>query len=140
MSLHCTFSVDQYSFALPVEDVQEVLRGLGLTRVPLSRPEVRGLINLRGQIVTAIDLRRRLGLPERNADGCRMNVLVATAGGTVSLLVDRIDDIVDVDDAAVERPPETVQGDVRSLIRGACKLKGRLLLLLDTVRTVTLPS
>ena len=61
----CTFRLDDLSFGVPVEQVQEVLRCQPMTRVPLAPAVVRGLINLRGQIVTAFDLHRRLGLPER---------------------------------------------------------------------------
>jgi len=116
--------------------VQEVIRYQEMTRVPLAPKVVRGLINLRGQIVTAIDLRRRLELAERPADRLPMNVVVRGDDGAMSLLVDEIGDVVEVQEDSFERPPETLNGVARDLIRGAYKLKDRLLLMLDTEKTV----
>jgi purine-binding chemotaxis protein CheW len=133
---YCTFYLDGHCFGLDVLQVQEIIRYQDMTRVPLASSVVRGLINLRGQIVTAIDLRRRLELAERPADHMPMNVVVQTDDGAVSLLVDEIGDVLEVSDALFERPPETLKGPARELIRGAYKLKDRLLLVLDTERTV----
>ena len=132
----CTFFVDGHYFGIDVLQVQEVIRYQEMTRVPLAPPVVQGLINLRGQIVTAIDLRRRLGLSERPADQLPVNVIVRTDDGAVSVLVDEIGDVLEVSDKLFERPPETLQGSARQLIGGAYKLKDRLLLILDTERTV----
>src|SRR5262249_50700755 len=107
---YCTFFVDGHYFGLDVRKVQEIIRYQEMTSVPLAPPEVRGLINLRGQIVTAIDLRRRLELHERRADELPVNVIVHTDDGAVSLLVDEIGDVLEVSEKAFERPPETLQG------------------------------
>jgi purine-binding chemotaxis protein CheW len=133
---YCTFYVDGLYFGLDVLRVQEIIRYQEMTRVPLASPMVRGLINLRGQIVTAIDLRRRLELADRPADQLPFNVVVQTDDGAVSLLVDEIGDVLEVPEKLFERPPETLKGTARELIRGAYKLKDRLLLILDTDRTV----
>ena len=132
----CTFSVDGLFFGVEVLQVQEVIRYQEMTPVPLAPAVVNGLINLRGQIVTAIDLRRALGLTERPAGSLPMNVVVRTDDGVVSLLVDEIGDVLNVDEASFERPPETLSGTARELITGVYKLKERLLLILDTVRAV----
>jgi len=95
---------------------------------------------LRGQIVTALDLRRRLELREREAGQRPMNVVVRTDDGVVSLLVDEIGDVVEVDQESFEPPPETLRGVARELVRGVYKLKDRLLLLLDTERVVNLDA
>src|SRR4051794_12779286 len=116
--------------------VQEIVRPQEMTRVPLAPHVVRGLINLRGQIVTAIDLRRRLDLEDRPADQLPVNVVVRTDDGAVSLLVDEIGDVLQVADQLFERPPETLKGTARELIRGAYKLQDRLLLILDTEQAV----
>src|SRR5580700_3814031 len=129
---YCTFYVDGHYFGLDVLRVQEVIRFQQMTRVPLASPVVRGLINLRGQIVTAIDLRRRLELSDRPAGQLPLNVVVQTDDGAVSLLVDEIGDVLEVPEKLFERPPETLRGAVRELIRGAYKLPDRLLLILDT--------
>jgi purine-binding chemotaxis protein CheW len=133
-----TFVLDGLFFGVEVLKVQEVIRYQEMTRVPLAPPEISGLINLRGQIVTALDLRRRLELHPRPADQLPMNVVVRTDDGAVSLLVDEIGDVVEVSEESFERPPETIRGVARELIRGVYKLKERLLLILDTEKTVTL--
>jgi purine-binding chemotaxis protein CheW len=135
-----TFELDGHLFGIEVTEVQEVIRYQPMTRVPLAPKEILGLINLRGQIVTAMDLRRRLALPDRPAGQLPMNVVVRTADGWVSLLVDEIGDVVEVTDTAFERPPETMTGVARSMIQGAYKLEDRLLLVLDINRTVALPN
>ena len=128
---YCTFFLGTDYYGIDVLHVQEVIRYQEMTRVPLAPPVVRGLINLRGQIVTAIDLRRRLGLPDRPAGQLPVNVVVQTSDGAVSLLVDEIGDVLMVPEAAFERPPETLRGPTRGLIRGAYKLADRILLALD---------
>jgi purine-binding chemotaxis protein CheW len=131
----CTFFLNGLYFGVEVTHVQEVLRYQPMTRVPLAPPTVHGLINLRGQILTAIDLRRRLDLPARTGERLPMNVVVRTADGAISLLVDEIGDVVEIHDDIFERPPETLRGVARELVRGVYKLKERLLLVLDTEKT-----
>jgi purine-binding chemotaxis protein CheW len=135
-----TFFVADLFFGVDVLRVQEVLRFQQMTRVPLAPDVIEGLINLRGQIVTAIDMRRRLGLPPRAGGQTPMNMVVRTADGAISLLVDEIGDVLDVDAAAYERPPENLEPAARDLIRGVYKLKDRLLLVLDAERTVDLAA
>ena len=133
-----TFYLDKLLFGVEVAKVQEVIRYQEMTRVPLASAVVTGLINLRGQIVTALDLRRRLELSQRDAEKLPMNVVVRSGEEAVSLLVDEIGDVFEVEDESFEAPPETLQGVARELIRGAYKLKDRLLLVLDTEKTVAL--
>jgi len=133
-----TFHVADLFFGVDVLRVQEVLRFQQMTCVPKAPGVVEGLINLRGQIVTAIDMRRRLGLPERAGGQTPMNMVVRTDGGAVSLLVDEIGDVLDVEAATWERPPENLDPTARDLILGVYKLKGQLLLVLDAERTVDL--
>jgi purine-binding chemotaxis protein CheW len=136
----CTFFVNGLFFGVEVLKVQEVIRYQGMTRVPLAPATIQGLINLRGQIVTAIDLRRRLELPPREDEQLPMNVVVRSDDGAVSLLVDEIGDVVEIQDDIYEHPPETLKGVARELVQGVYKLKERLLLILDTEKTVTLTS
>lgn len=133
-----TFKLDQLLFGVEVKQVQEVIRYQEMTRVPLASPVVRGLINLRGQIVTALDLRRRLEMPDRASDKLPMNVVVRTGEEAVSLLVDEIGDVLEVEESDFAPPPETLRGEARNLISGAYKLKDKLLLTLDTEKAVTL--
>ncbi|MGH9446767.1 MAG: chemotaxis protein CheW [Terriglobia bacterium] len=132
-----TFFVDHLFFGVEVGNVQEVLRYQEMTRVPLAPPVVRGLINLRGQIVTAIDLRCRLGLSEPPPGHQPLNVVIRVDGGTVSLLVDETGDVVEVDSGTFERPPETLSGEARELISGVHKLQGRLMHVLDAAKVVS---
>jgi purine-binding chemotaxis protein CheW len=134
----CTFYLDGHYFGLDVLQVQEIIRYQEMTRVPLAPPTVRGLLNLRGQIVTGIDLRRRLDLPDRPAEHRPMNVVLRGEDSPVSLLVDEIGEVIEVADGAWERPPETLHGRVRELIRGVWKLPDELLLILDTAKTLDL--
>jgi purine-binding chemotaxis protein CheW len=136
----CTFYLDGLTFGVEVQRVQEVIRYQEMTRIPLASRVVSGLINLRGQIVTAIDLRRRLDLPDRPAGQKPMNVVVRTDDGVVSLLVDEIGDVIEVAADRFESPPETLQGPARTLLEGAYKLDERLLLVLNANRTVEVPA
>jgi purine-binding chemotaxis protein CheW len=130
-SQFCTFYLDKLLFGVELKGVQEVIRSLDMTKVPLAPGVVSGLINLRGQIVTAVDLRRCLeqqpGPPGRLA----MNVVVRSEDGAVSLLVDEIGDVVEVEEATFEPPPETLRGSVRTMILGVHKLNDRLMHVLD---------
>lgn len=135
---YCTFRLGGHLFGVPVETVQEVLRQQELTKVPLSSPEVCGLINLRGQIVITIDLRRRMGLPERDATTQATNVVVRAAEGATSLLVDEIGDVLEPDSDRFEAPPETVPARVRDLVTRVCKLDHDLMLVLDTDKAVAI--
>jgi purine-binding chemotaxis protein CheW len=128
----CTFLLHDYLFGVPVPQVQEVIRFQPMTPVPLAPPAVKGMINLRGQIVLAIDLRERLELGQRRDNELPVNVVVRTPDGAVSLLVDEIGDVIEVEQSSFEEPPETLRGTVRSMILGVHKLKDKLLHLLDT--------
>lgn len=128
---YCTFYVDGQCCGLDVGRVQEIIGAQPMTPVPLAPDIVRGLINLRGQIVTAIDLRRRLGMNERPDALPAINVVVQTEDGACSLLVDDVGDVLEAPDEDFEPPPETLSALAKPMIRGAYKLKDRLLLVLD---------
>jgi purine-binding chemotaxis protein CheW len=131
---YATFEVDDQLFGVPVAIVQEVLSFHEYTPVPLAPKAVGGLFNLRGQVIAAVDLRVQLGLRGRDLEGPAMNVIVRTEEESVSLLVDRIGEVVELADDAFEPPPDTLHGPLRELINGAFKLDGRLMLALDTAR------
>jgi purine-binding chemotaxis protein CheW len=132
--LFATFYVDGDHYGVDALDVQEVLRHQPMTTVPLAADEVRGLINLRGQVVVAVDLRRRLGLAPLEDEHTSMNLVVRTEDGPVSLLVDRIGDVLRVDEDELESAPETVQGVQRELLLGILKLDAGLLHVLDVAK------
>jgi purine-binding chemotaxis protein CheW len=130
-SQFCTFYLDKLLFGVELKGVQEVIRSLEMTRVPLAPDVVSGLINLRGQIVTAVDLRRRLELEPAPPGTDAMNVVVRSDDGSVSLLVDEIGDVVEVEEDTFEPPPETLRGSIRVMILGVHKLNDRLMHVLD---------
>ena len=130
----CTFLLDGHLFGVPVENVQEVLRSQRVTAVPLAPPEIKGLLNLRGQIVTTIDLRTRLDMPPRDDESTSVNVVVRTAEGAVSLVVDRIGHVLEPAASTFEPAPDTGPELVRDLVDQVCKLDDGLLLVLDTER------
>ena len=131
---YCTFSVNGLYLGIAVGHVQEVIRALEMTSVPLAPHSVHGLINLRGQIITAIDLRRRLGASDRALDAEPMHVVVRTEEGAVSFLVDEIGDVIETDPASFEPAPAMLRAEARGLVHGVYKLADRLLLVLDTTR------
>lgn len=135
----CTFYLEGHCFGVNVLEVQEVFRYQEMTSVPLSPPTITGLINLRGQIITAIDLRRIMCLEDRDEEAMPMNVVVRTPDGVVSLLVDAIGDVLEVPQEMYEKPPENLQSPLRELVKGVYKLQGKLLLILDTEKVVRQP-
>lgn len=134
----CTFYLNKYLFGIELLKVQEVIQRLELTEVPLAPSVVRGLMNLRGQIVMGIDLRRQLEFPDWPAGMFPMNVVVRTGEESISLLVDEIGDVVEGGDDTFEPLPETLQGKVRTMILGVHKLEKRLMHVLDTERACAL--
>ena len=131
-----TFEVADQLFGVEVDTVQEVLSYNEYTPVPLAPPAVGGLFNLRGQVIAAVDLRVQLGLARQALQGPVMNVILRGDGEPVSLLVDRIGEVVDLDDDTFEPPPDTLAGPTRELVTGTFKMDGRLMLALDVNQAV----
>ncbi len=141
MERYCTFHVKGMTIGLDVGTVREVVRLSSITPVPLTAPEIRGLINLRGDIVTAIDLGVRFGFaPVEIEEDQLTHVIIADNLGLLSLVVDRAGDVVEVDRDRYEAPPDTLRGEARKLIRGAFKLPDRLLLDLDLAHVIDVRS
>lgn len=137
---YCTFRLAQYHCGIDVLAVHEILRHQPMTRVPLAPPVVKGLINLRGQIITALDMRTRLAFPPRADGKAPINIVVGAGQGSeeaaAALLVDEIGDVIDIDPANCESPPDTIQGAMRDLIQSVCKLEKGLLLILDVEKAM----
>lgn len=130
MSEVCTFRIGPHRFGIDVEAMREVLEHWITTPVPLTPPCVLGVINLRGQIMMAIDLRRRVGIPDGDA-GAQVCLVVHTADELVAFVVDRVGDVIEVREEHVEPPPETLPAGSHALIRGVYKLPDEIILLLD---------
>jgi purine-binding chemotaxis protein CheW len=131
----CAFFLNGLWFGIEVKAVREVLRSPAITRVPLAAGAVAGLINLRGEIVTVIDLRRRLGLPPRGAGEPAMHVVLESNGEAISLLVDEAGEVVQAGPDSYEATPESVAMEARQLVPGIHRLREGLLhvLALDVV-------
>ncbi|WP_149203339.1 chemotaxis protein CheW [Actinotalea subterranea] len=129
-----TFVLDGARYGVDVVRVQEALRSHTRTPVPLAPAGISGLVNLRGEVVLSIDLRVRMGLPPLAAGAEPMMVVVQVDGEPISLLVDEVGDVIDVEETQFEAPPDTLAAELREVILGAYKLDGGLLLALDVER------
>lgn len=130
MTQYVTFQVADCRYGIDVTNVQEVLRPQPRTPTPLAPATVAGLVNLRGQVVLAVDLRERLSLASRGDDEPMM-VVVRVGAETVGLLVDRVGEVIAVGPETFAEPPQTLPVALRALVRGAHRLPDRLLLVLD---------
>jgi purine-binding chemotaxis protein CheW len=137
---YCTFHVGGLLIGVPIERVDEVLRGQSILPVPLAHPDVVGLANLRGRIVTVLDARGRLGLTGDAAEARPTIVMIHSAAESVGLLLDREGDVVDVDDDHLVAVPRTVGARICTLTVGAYQLDASLLLLLDPDGTISVTS
>lgn len=131
----CTFRLGELFCGIAVLDVQEVLLQRELTPVPLAPPSVKGLMNLRGEVLPAIDLRMVLGLGATEALDVA-HVIVRMNDYAASLIVDAVEDVITVTSTTYEAPPQTVSVVARDYITGVHKLDGRLLLVLDAHRII----
>jgi purine-binding chemotaxis protein CheW len=131
-----TFHIGKYLFGVDVTLVQEVVRLQSITPVPLASPEIAGLINLRGAVLTAIDLRVRLRMPRLDVDHDPVNVVIRVDEDPVSLLVDEIGGVVEVSQVPFESTPTTVPSRLRELLLGTYTLPDRLVLALDAPKVI----
>lgn len=132
----CTFQVGGKWFGVDVLQVQEVVPSRPLTPVPLASPVIAGLLNLRGQIVTAIDLRRRMGMVDRTDGQGSLNVVLQADDGAVSLIVDEIGDVIQLTSDQLELPPEGLGTEDRDLVQFVCKQPERLIVILSPERVL----
>ncbi len=133
----CTFYLDDLFLGVDVAHVQEVVQTDHVTRVPLADSTVAGIINLRGQIVAAVNLRECLQRAASTSTRLPLSLVVCLKGATVSLFVDRMGDVLDLDESGFLPTPEIVDRKVARLLNGAYKLPQDLLLVLDTQRVLT---
>jgi purine-binding chemotaxis protein CheW len=128
----CSFRLDQHHFIVDILVVQEIIREMTITRVPMAPPVIGGLVNLRGQIITAINLRQRIGLPINELVSASVHIVIQTNDGLISLLVDTIGDMVELDDDDYVTTPTFIDEQAREMISGVYKTAKGLYLLLDT--------
>jgi purine-binding chemotaxis protein CheW len=138
--LYASCRVGDLLVGIDASAVQEVTAGAELTPVPLASPLVSGLLNLRGQIVTVIDLRRCLRIRDKPAGLLPVHVILRTADGGVSLLVDEVGDVLSLGPETVEETPRPLPGHLRDVIAGAYALDGAHLLALNIERVLSLAA
>ncbi len=131
LNQYVSFFVDEQLLGVPVNAVQEVLNPQVITRTPKAKTEIAGLLNLRGQIVTAVDLRKRLGLPPLADDQQSMNVVVRYNNESYSLLVDEVGDVINVSGETLQPPPQTLDPHWKSVTSGVFRLENRLFVIVD---------
>ena len=130
---YLTVMIADQKFGIPVLQIQDVLREQKVTRIPLASPEVAGSLNLRGRIVTAIDVRKRLNVPI--APGSRsMSVVVEHNQELYSLIIDKVGDVLSLDDARVEKNPGTLYAQWKDISSGVYQLEKELLVIMDVAR------
>lgn len=133
-----TMTIRGQLFGIPVLQVQDVLGSQKITRIPLAPREVAGSLNLRGRIVTAIDVRLRLGLEPADADAKRMSIVVDHQGELYSLMVDSVGEVLSVPASSHERNPATLDPVWRDVSEGIYRLDGQLMIVLDVSRLLDL--
>lgn len=128
-----TFTIARQLFGIPVLKVQDVLSSHNITRIPLAPPEIAGSLNLRGRIVTAMDVRLRLGLPPRDRQAS-MSIVAEHEGELYSLMVDSVGEVLALKGSAWERNPPTLDPKFREYSLGIYRLDEELLVVLDVNR------
>ena len=135
-----TVTVAEQLFGIPVLVVQDVLGPQKITKIPLAPPEVGGALNLRGRIVTAIDVRRRLGLPPREDNGESMSVVVEHSGELYSLIVDSVGEVLSMSADTFESNPSTLDPTWREVSGGIYRLNGELMIVIEVDNMLSLKS
>jgi len=131
---YVTFTIADQLFGIPVKQVQDVLAGGTITRIPLAPKEIAGVLNLRGRIVTAIDVRLRLGLPARERGRDDMSLVVDHGGELYSLMVDNVGDVYSIDPTTFDRNPPTLDPKIRDFSAGIYRRNEKLMVVLDVER------
>lgn len=132
-----TMRIDSQLFGIPVLHVRDVLREQRIAPIPLTPPEIAGSINLRGRIVTVINLRKRLGLPDAESKKPQIFVVVEHKGEYYSLLVDSVGEVLTIPSTQIEKPPGNLASNWRDISSGVSRLQGELLMVADTAALLT---
>jgi purine-binding chemotaxis protein CheW len=138
LSDYVTFTTADQMFGLPIERVQDVFKPTRMTRVPLAGPEIAGVLNLRGRIVTAIELRTRLGMGARDNGQVAMAIGIESRGESFGLLVDAVGEVLKLPDSEREANPINLDRNLGRVSAGVYRLDGQLLVILDIDRVLDL--
>jgi purine-binding chemotaxis protein CheW len=138
LSEYVTFTTANQLFGLPIEGVQDVFKPSSITRVPLAGADIAGVLNLRGRIVTAIELRSRLGLGKRDDQSVPMAIGIESKGESFGLLVDAVGEVLKLADSEREPNPINIDRNLGGMSAGVYRLDGQLLVVLDIDRVLEL--
>jgi purine-binding chemotaxis protein CheW len=133
---YVTVTIGDHMFGLPIFRVQDVFVPVGLTRVPLAPPEVAGILNLRGRVVTAIDMRSRLDFGEREPGTPVMAIGIELKGESYGLLVDAVGEVMQLHNSACEAKPANLDPRLSRVAAGIYRLEGQLMVVLDVDRVL----
>jgi purine-binding chemotaxis protein CheW len=133
---YVTVTIGDHMFGLPIFRVQDVFVPVGLTRVPLAPPEVAGILNLRGRVVTAIDMRLRLDFSEREPGTPVMAIGIELKGESYGLLVDAVGEVMQLHNSACEAKPANLDPRLSRVAAGIYRLEGQLMVVLDVDRVL----
>lgn len=128
---YLTIFLEDQVFGIPVLQIQDVLGDMQFTKVPLSPPEVSGALNLRGRIVTAINVRQRMGLPAYTGDKDPLSVVVEHDQELYSLVIDGVGDVIAIQEDYIDTCPATLDNIWKDIAMGVHKMENRLMLILD---------
>ncbi|OFW84116.1 MAG: chemotaxis protein CheW [Alphaproteobacteria bacterium GWF2_58_20] len=140
MQQFVTVTIASQMFGIPVLQIQDILAPQQTTRIPLAPKEVAGGLNLRGRIVTAIDIRNRLDLPPREKGDSSMNIVVEHGGELYSLIVDQVGEVLSLPEGQFEKDPTTMDAIWHDVSNGIYRLPDRLMLVLDVAKILTFDS
>jgi purine-binding chemotaxis protein CheW len=132
-----TFHVGDFYCGIHTKEVIELTKDLEVTPVPLAPPSILGLLNLRGQIVTAIDMRVRLSCERKEISSDSIGIFYKHSGSFFSFIVDRVNEIIELEEKDFEPPPSNLTGPALNFVAGVYKMPGRLLLVLDPQKLIT---
>ena len=137
---YVTMTIGDHMFGLPIFRVQDVFVPDRLTRVPLAPPEVAGILNLRGRVVTAIDMRSRLDLGARAKDAPVMAIGIELRGESYGLLVDSVGEVMPLRNSACEAKPANLDSRLGRVAAGIYRLEGQLMVVLDVDRVLDIKN
>lgn len=138
LNQYCTFFVDGHLFGINVTSVQEISREQKISTVPLSHSSIKGLINLRGQIITALDFRQCFKIEADDSIKNPMNVVLHSDAGLVSLIVDKVGDVIEIDESMKEETPANLSQDIKRIIEYVCWHNGRYLLIVSPNKIISI--
>lgn len=131
-----TFILDGQLFGIPVQYIRDIFKSTSITRIPMTKPEVAGVVNLRGHIVTSINLRYTLGLEVAEDKDVNMNIAVDISDEMYSFIIDKVSEVLTLPKKDLEDNPATMDGNLKDLSLGIYKLQGQLLIVLDVKKLI----